>query len=106
MRTHAHGVSEDISSAMMPTETVTGETTAIGSSCSRHSCGPGYPAVPMIAPVSISATTRFAQRTARISGNQASGSVIGTSGKSWRTATAIDPCSTAMATLKTAFAGE
>ena len=25
----------------MPTETTTGETTAIGTSCSRHSCEPG-----------------------------------------------------------------
>ena len=85
---------------------MTGETTAIGTSCSRHNCGPGYPAVPMIAPVIISATTTLATRTARTRLSQPMGSVISTGGNNCRTATATEPCNRAIATLKTAFAGE
>ena len=39
--TQAHELSVDSSRTMIPTDTTTGETTAIGTSCSRQSCGAG-----------------------------------------------------------------
>src|SRR3954447_17284732 len=59
----------------------------------------------MIATVIMRATTRLAHRTARIRLNQASGSVIGASGRARRTVTATDPCRSAIARLKTALDG-
>ena len=53
----------------------------------------------------IRATTRFATRIARTRLNQPCGSVIDAVGRISRTPTATVPCSSAMATLKTAFAG-
>ena len=60
-----------------PDRTTTGETKAIGTSCSRQSWGPGYPAGADDRDREHAARpTTFAARTARIRLNQPSGSVM------------------------------
>jgi hypothetical protein len=59
----------------------------------------------MIATENISAPATFAASTARIRLIQPSGSVMGASDSTRRTATATVPCSRVSATLKTALAG-